>query len=189
MALLGGFRRGELVALTWDKINFENNTVTIDKATGYANHKLYTKSPKTKGSERTVSLPNVVMDLLKLYKAEQNKQKELAGDKWIENNYVFVQWNGKQMHISTPTNTFNDILDKYNATVDNDSEKLPYIGLHGLRHTHATLLISANTDIKTVSARLGHSNASTTLNIYTHSIQKQDEICANTLDKMFPNKK
>ena len=104
MALLGGFRRGELVALTWDKINFENNTVTIDKATGYANHKLYTKSPKTKGSERTVSLPNVVMELLKLYKAEQNKQKELAGDKCIENNYIFVQWNGKQMHISTPTN-------------------------------------------------------------------------------------
>lgn len=184
MALLGGFRRGELIALTWDKINFENNTVTIDRATGYANHKVYDKAPKTKGSERIVSLPNIVMELLKSYKKEQNQQKILIGDKWIDNNYVFVQWNGKQMHISTPTHAFKDILDKYNSTVDDD-EKLPYIGLHGLRHTHATLLISSNTDIKTVSARLGHSNASTTLNIYTHSLKKQDEICADTLDKMF----
>lgn len=184
MALLGGFRRGELVALTWDKIDFEHNTVTIDSSTGYANHKVYNKAPKTKGSIRVVTLPESVMKMLKQYRTEQSRQRLLIGDKWEGNNYIFTQWNGKQMHISTPSHVFREVLEKYNATVPPD-QQLPYIGLHGLRHTHATLLISANTDIKTVSARLGHANASTTLNIYTHSLQKQDEICANTLDDMF----
>ena len=184
MALFGGFRRGELVALTWDKISFENSTVSINSATGYANKKTYNKAPKTKGSVRTVTLPESVMKMLKEYKLEQEEQKNLLADKWEGENYVFIQWNGKQMHLSTPSHVFREVIEKYNATVP-DEEKLPFIGLHGLRHTSATLLISANADIKTVSARLGHSQASTTLNIYCHSLKKQDEVCANTLDNLF----
>jgi integrase len=189
MALFGGFRRGELVALTWDNINFENNTVDVVSSTAYANKKMYNKAPKTKGSIRVVTLPKSVMDMLKIYRREQLEQRFLVGDKWVGDNWVFIQWNGKQMHVSTPSHVFKEVLDKYNATVTDESQKLPMIGLHGLRHTHATLLVSTNTDIKTISARLGHANTSTTLNIYAHSLQKQDETCANVLDEMFKQKK
>jgi integrase len=184
MALFGGFRRGELVALTWDKVDFDRNTVAIDSATGYANGKVYNKAPKTKGSVRLVALPGSVMDMLRSYKKEWTTQKLLLGEKWEGDNYIFIQWNGKQMHITTPSHVFREILEKYNATVSTE-QQLPYIGLHGLRHTHATLLIASNTDIKTVSARLGHAQASTTLNIYAHSLQKADAACADTLEGLF----
>lgn len=89
--------------------------------------------------------------------AEQQDLKNKLGDKWEGDNYVFIQWNGKLMHPSTPYHAFKDIIEKYNATVTNEEDKLPNIHFHDLRHTSATLLISANTtDIKTISARLGH---------------------------------
>jgi integrase len=188
MALFGGFRRGELIALTWDRINLKNNTVEVVSSTGYANNKMYNKAPKTKGSIRLVTLPKSVIDMLKIYRREQLEQRFLLGEKWNGDNWVFTKWNGEQMNLFTPSQAFTNIINKYNSTVTDESEKLPLIGFHGLRHTHATLLVSTNTDIKTISARLGHANTSTTLNIYAHSLQKQDETCANVLDDMFKPK-
>ena len=79
------------------------------------------------------------------------------------------------MNLSTPYHTFKGIINKYNATVEDETKKLPNIPLHGLRHTSATLLISENVDVRTVSARLGHAQTSTTMNIYAHSLKKSDE--------------
>ena len=78
------------------------------------------------------------------------------------------------MHPSTPYHKFKEIIHQYNATCQKDSDKLPLITLHDLRHTSATLLISQNIDIAVVSERLGHSNISTTLDIYTHALKKAD---------------
>lgn len=182
MALYGGFRRGELIALTWDKVDFDSNMIIVDSATGYTSGSTYNKAPKTKGSIRNVILPAAVMDMLSKYKHLQDSQTELSG-KRQSGGYLFTQNNGRQMHISTPSHTFRRIIDAYNQSVP-EEKRLPQIGLHGLRHTHATLLICANTDIKTVSARLGHSQASTTLNIYAHSLKKADAACADTMDNL-----
>jgi len=182
LALFGGLRRGELLALTWDDIDFDNNTVSITKSTAYTNGQIITKAPKNKSSIRTVSIPGTIIDLLKKYRKEQQELKLSLGDQWQGNNYIFIQWNGKQMHPTTPYHTFKDIIKKYNATVKDPAKKLPDIPLHGLRHTSATLLIAENIDIKTVSARLGHAQTSTTLNIYAHSIKKRDELAADILD-------
>ena len=65
-----------------------------------------------------------------------------------------------------------------------DAELLPDIPLHGLRHTSATLLISQNVDIRTVSGRLGHAQTSTTMNIYSHQLQSMDEKAAGTLETL-----
>ncbi len=64
---------------------------------------------------------------------------------------------------------------------DTHTEQLPDIPLHGLRHTSATLLISQNVDVRTVSNRLGHAQTSTTMNIYSHSLQKKDVAASNAL--------
>lgn len=188
LALFGGLRRGELLALTWDDVDFNNNTISITKSTAYTDGQVITKSPKNKSSIRTISIPGAIIDMLKKYRKEQQELRLSLGDQWQGDNYIFIQWNGKQMHPSTPYHTFKDIIKKYNSTVDDPAKKLPDIPLHGLRHTSATLLIAEQVDIKTVSARLGHSQTSTTLNIYAHSLKKLDEKAADILDHILIRK-
>lgn len=187
MALFGGFRRGELVALTWNDIDFINGMVSITKSVGCVKGEVITKEPKTKSATRNVNLPDQVMKLLKQHKSEQVLYRLSLGDKWEGGNdgYLFTQEFGKQMNVYTPYSKFQDVILKYNETVDSDGEKLPKIPLHGLRHTSATLLISQNVDVVTVAHRLGHSETSTTLNTYAHSLKNKDVEAANVLGKLF----
>lgn len=85
----------------------------------------------------------------------------------------------------TPTLTFKKVINQYNKTVTNEKDKLPLIPLHGLRHTSATLLISENVDVKTVSSRLGHAQTSTTMDIYAHALKQMDEKASNALEDVF----
>lgn len=184
IALYGGLRRGELLALTWEDINFNNNTVTINKSVAMVNNKPVIKSTKNKSSERVITLPKSVMQLLNYWKTEQLSLRLKLGNLWEGDNHIFIQWNGKIMHPTTPYHAFKDFIDKYNNSITDEALKLPSIRFHDLRHTSATLLISAHTDIKTVSARLGHAQTSTTMNIYAHSFKKLDEVASDTLESM-----
>lgn len=85
------------------------------------------------------------------------------------------------MNYSTPYLAFHKIIDRYNADKA-PKDQLPAIPFHGLRHTSATLLIANKTDIRTVSARLGHAQASTTLNIYAHALEEVDRKAVSTLE-------
>lgn len=185
IALFGGLRKGEIIALQWSDVNFSTSSITISKSTARVGHEQITKTPKTKTSNREITLPAFVMELLKSYKLEQNKYRLSIGSQWIGENFLFIQWNGKQMDLSTPYHTFKKIIRNYNQTVTEESKKLPDIPLHGLRHTSATLLISQNIDVRTVSSRLGHAQTSTTMNIYAHSLKKMDEVAADTLENLF----
>lgn len=78
------------------------------------------------------------------------------------------------MHYGTPAHSFRDTLLRYNEGKPED-QQLSLIPFHGLRHTSATLLIAAHQDIKTVQSRLGHAEASTTMNIYAHALQESDQ--------------
>lgn len=187
LALFGGFRLGELIALTWDDIDFENNTISITKSTARTKNGLITKAPKTISSIRTVSMPIDTMRLLKKYKLEQNIYRISIGDYWKGDKHIFIQDDGTQMDISTPNHTFKKIIRRYNATAE-DNERLPEITLHGLRHTSATLLIAQKNDVRTVSSRLGHSECSTTMNIYAHALRNKDEAAANSLSDLFQKK-
>ena len=184
LALFGGFRLGEMIALTWDDIDFENHTVRIEKSTAKTKNGPITKAPKTPTSIRTVTLPDDVMDLLLQHQKEQTAYKLSLGTYWKGNNYLFIQVDGQQMNIGTPNHTFKKIIQRYNQSAP-EAEQLPEITLHGLRHTSATLLIAQNIDIRTVSGRLGHANCTTTMNIYAHVLKKQDEIAAASLGNLF----
>lgn len=90
------------------------------------------------------------------------------------------------MSVDTPTHKFREILDLYNSQVaKTESEKLPIIRIHDLRHTSATLLLANGTDIETVSKRLGHSKASITLDVYGHAMKEMDRKAADTLEQLF----
>lgn len=188
LAIFCGMRRGEMIALEWSDIDFNNNSISITKSTTIANGKPITKAPKTQSSVRILSVPASVMAVTKEYRKEQLEYRIAIGSQWIGENHVFIQWNGKQMHPDTPYNTFKRIIRRYNEQTMDEAKKLPDIPLHGLRHTSATLLISQNVDVRTVSGRLGHAQTSTTMDIYSHALKKMDEKAADALDNLLTKK-
>lgn len=176
LTIFTGLRRGEVLGLEWQDINFKNSSVTVRQASQYVSSiGIYTKDPKTETSNRVISIPESITKLLKEYKRKQLECKLRLGDKWIETNRLFIKWDGSPMHPDTITKWFRQFLEDKN---------LPHITFHGLRHTHATLLISQGLDVRTVSNRLGHAQTSTTLNIYAHSFAKMDKEASDKLDNL-----
>lgn len=202
MAIYGSFRRGEMVALTWNDIDEKKHTVSIDKAAAMTKTEKYIKDPKTEAGIRKLVMPKEVFTLLREWKKEQSalciklgtawkghrngmKEDGVTPDSFDENNIFIQPENGLQMHLSTPNHKFHEICDLYNATCEKEKDKLPRIRLHDLRHTGATLLLGKNADIETVSHRLGHAKASVTLDIYGHALPENDKLAADTLAAMF----
>ena len=177
-----GVRRGELCGLKWTDIDFQNKLVTIERAILYTKEKgTYVDTPKNNSSNRVIKLPDEVFKLLQEYKLLYNANRVKAGDRWEDTGYIFTQWNGKPMYPGTISAWFGKFVKRH---------ELPDISIHSLRHTNATLLIANGTDLRTVSKRLGHSNLSTTGNIYTHAIKTADEMAADVLqDVLNPKKK
>lgn len=192
LSIYGGFRRGELIALTWNDIDFRNKTVSINKSVSKTKYKQFEKDPKTAAGNRTIKLPDHCFSLLKKW---QIKEKELCmklGSKWegyrgkeFDYNNIFISMDsGRRMDVDTPTHVFKDYLLAYNDNCTLEDDKLPLIRLHDLRHTNATLLLGNGADIETVANRLGHEKASVTLDIYGHAIEANDEAAAATLEKL-----
>ena len=178
--IFSGVRRGELVGLEWSDVDFKNETIEVNKSTQYLPEKgIFDKDPKTESSNRIVPIPNYITNVLLEYKDWYDEQRELYGDKWIDSNKLFVQSNGKPMH--------PDTLGKWYKTYI-ESLGLPVVKLHGIRHTNATLLISQNVDIATVSARLGHASINTTIKYYVHPLQKNMRKAAYVLQDLLINK-
>lgn len=190
IAVYGGLRRGEIVSLKWSDIDFEKNIISISKSTAYAERETFIKGTKTKLSNREITMPSNVMKLLKEYRSDYLKKQMQIGSKWATDDegnrldFLFIQWDGKQMNLSTPRKRFRSIITQYNKTVQREEDKLPLIHFHGLRHTCATLLIAQGVDIRTVAGRLGHSQTSTTLDIYSHPLRKMDEEASEKLENL-----
>ena len=185
LAIYCGLRRSELVALEWSDLDFVNNTVSISKATVHVHGGAMTKEPKSRRSARVISVPVSVMAIAKQHRAEQLRYQMSLGTYWQGENYLFIRDNGQQMNPQTPTKVFRKIVQRYNLAAD---EPLPDIPLHGLRHTSATLLISQNVDVRTVSGRLGHAQTRTTLDIYAHQLTEIDRAAAVALEDLILNK-
>ena len=183
LAIYAGLRKGELLALEWSDIDFENDTVTVSKAVSVVAGEQITKEPKTKTSRRKVSIPCFLTQRIKALRHERLRYRLSIGDYWQGGEWLFIQENGKQMSYSTPYSAFQDTIARYNADKRED-QKLPAIPFHGLRHTSATLLIASKQDVRTVSSRLGHAQASTTMNIYAHALQDTDRKAVNALENM-----
>lgn len=179
LAVFAGMRLGEIKGLEWDDIDFDKCQIYVKRASQHTVREgTFDKEPKQE-SKRAITVPKEVIKLLSEHKVEQNKLRLKKGSKWIDSNKVFTQNNGKPMYPKTVSHWFTKFIRR---------KKLPYITFHGLRHTNATLLISENVDIRTVSNRLGHAKTSTTLDIYAHVIEKIDQGAADKLSNLFSKK-
>ena len=183
LAIYAGLRKGELLALEWADIDFQADTISVSKAVSVVAGQQITKAPKTRNSHRVVSIPHFLTLRLRELRKERIRYRFSLGDYWQGGEWVFIQENGKQMSYSTPYSAFQDTIARYNADKRED-QKLPAIPFHGLRHTSATLLIASKQDVRTVSSRLGHAQASTTMNIYAHALQDTDRKAVNALENI-----
>ena len=169
-----GLRNSEIRALTLEDIDFNTNTITVDKQVGLYDTEKRTSIPtKTESSIRKIYMPVVVSEVLKEY---INSMKSIPITKQLFYSYKL---NGP-IDSHDLSRYFRKILIANN---------LPIIRFHDLRHLHATLLINEGVNIKSVSSRLGHSKVETTLKFYTHSIEEYDKKAAAQLDSIFTQQK
>ena len=168
LAILTGCRRGELVALTWKDVDTENGIITINKSNyQLSGGKVETKSPKTRGSIRQISVPSYCIDMLLQYRKQQTASSE--------SSWIFTREDGSPMRPQRASKWFTQFLQR---------NGLRHRKFHSLRHTSATLLLLNGTNIKTVAARLGHMQLSTT-NRYVHNISQADLDAAKLLESLF----
>ena len=179
LAILTGFRRGELVGLHWNDIDFKNHKISVKRSAYYlSGQPTSEKKPKTDLSTRTIAVPSICFDLLKQWRCEQSKMKLALGKSWKGSENIFTTDYGGIMNPATGPKWFSSFLVKNN---------FPHIRFHDLRHTFATLLISSNVDVKTVSHKLGHASTNTTLKFYVHDLESTDIASAELLENMLVN--
>ncbi len=182
LLLITGARRGEILGLKWDKVDWETNQIHICNNLLYsADRGVYEDTTKTTNSRRFVKLPAETMELLREYRQWYLKQSCRYGDKWKHSNFVFVQDNGAPMDPSSLTGYCSRFSKKYG---------LPHINPHAFRHTMVSILYFNGVDSISISRRLGHSKVSTTTDKYGHIMRKADEAAASCIaDVVFSKKR
>ena len=174
-AVLTGMRRSELAGLKWEDVRLDDARLsvvrTLQRITGMG---LVEGLPKTAKSRRSIALSSATVDLLHSVRGEQIERRIQAGDAWQETGYVFTTQNGRPIDPDGATQAFTKLIRE---------KRLPHISLHGLRHAHATLMLSAGVHPKVVSERLGHSNIGITLDTYSHVLPDMQEDAVSALDR------
>lgn len=162
-----GLRRGELAGLEWDDIDFDNNIIKIKNNLIYTNNNVLLGTPKTEESKRSLYISDNLLERLKKHKIVQSTNKLKFGELYEENkfndkkmDFIFTWENGKYVHPNYFTLKFSRLIKDLNI-----NKKVRF---HDIRHTNATLLLQQGIDFKVIQSRLGHSDISTTLNIYSH---------------------
>lgn len=174
-----GLRRGEVLGLEYKDIDFESGIVSIVRTSNYQTGLgVYTSTPKTKSSCRKILLQTNVLNLIKQLKAEQQEKAIKCGDLWNETDRLFITWCGQPMHPNTPYTWLKRFCEE---------ESLPFKGLHSFRHTVATQAIIGGQNYKSVSSVLGHSQTSTTMNIYAHATQESNMEVFNCIADLINN--
>lgn len=169
MLLRTGMRKGELIALDWSDIDFKKKTISITKS----RNENRTKAPKTKSSIRTIKIGDVLIEELEKYRLWQKKNKMKFGADYHTSNYVITTPRGKEIGPFGINKVIDTILAKTN---------LHHITPHGLRHTHAIMVLESGADIKYVSTRLGHATVNMTADVYIHITEKYDDRNVDKLD-------
>ena len=162
--LATGLRRGELMALQWDDLNFKTGVLNINKQVYDVRGELQVSTPKTKNSIRKLVLPPAVVEVLREY-------KKTVDSRWMFPSPV------KEDCPLTPG------VVRRRLQLILEHAECKHVRFHDLRHTFATLALENGMDVKTLSAMLGHVSAATTLDIYTHITDDMQRAAAANIDR------
>lgn len=182
LSLATGMRRGEVLGLRWSKVDFDNNTIAVTHQLKKDENGEWNLSPqlKTKTSYRTIKMDPDTMELLKAHKRQQEKDRMQIGPEYGDLDLVCTTTIGGMIKPTYLRTVFNRTVEK---------SGVKRISFHGLRHTHATLLLKDGVHPKVVQERLGHRSVEMTLDIYSHVIPGIQEIAATSIQKSLYRKK
>lgn len=194
LALLTGMRRGEILGLKWEDVDFTRSRLTVrnnlvemrgEGTTGkqhagketVSSVRSILQTPKTKASRRTIPLSPGTMSKLKEHRERQEQNRKAAAEAWQAQGFVFADELGNPTDPRTLYGWFRGLV---------TAAGLPMIRFHDLRHTAASLMIRQGISPKTVSDRLGHADVAFTLRVYAHLYEDQREEAAFDLTDLFP---
>lgn len=163
LALTTGMRRGEVLGLRWEDIDFKNKTASIVQTVQAINGQIRIATPKTARSKRTVHLSEYALSVLNGYNGERK-------------GLIVTTASGKPLSPRNLVRHFKLVLER---------EELPNIRFHDLRHTCATFLLKENVHPKVVQEMLGHSSITTTLNVYSHVLPSMQKEASSKMDGIF----
>ena len=161
-ALLLGLRRSEICALEWADVDFDKNIVSVTKALvpNEKNQYVIKNTTKTEKSRRALEMPDYLTARLKAIQAAEGRQ------------------DGRITRMNP-----NDIYNHFKVLCDRN--KIPFVGIHGLRHTNASIMLSIGITTKLAMARGGWSNESTLQNIYQHVFNSDKKVADEKINEYF----
>jgi integrase len=178
-----GARRGEVCGLRWSDVDSAGSTVTIRRSVASVAGGTVVKETKTHAARR-IAIDSETLDALERRRERAQQLADACRLAFNPDGYVFTSEpdGSRPMHPDTITGGFQRLC--HRAGLDG-------VRLHDLRHLHATQLLAAGVPVRTVSGRLGHANATTTLNVYAHFLEASDrqaaDVIAGLLDKSSPS--
>ena len=165
-----GIRSGEIAALNWSDIDFDEHTLSITKTVSHDTRKNlnFIAKPKTQKSTRTIFIDDETLQALKAWKTTQAKMLLAKGINALSDSQLIFPTRDNRIASTSAANSRLRVI--YTRNPD-----LRQISVHGFRHTHATLLLEAGLNIKDVQERLGHKNVHITLDTYSHVTQQKKQ--------------
>ncbi|KUP22360.1 site-specific integrase [Paenibacillus sp. DMB5] len=166
LLIYSGLRPGELCALMWPDFNASEKTLRITKTLytpDRAGGRVEITPPKTEGSIRTISLDDVIVEMLKdlkIRQAERHKRYKKMNSDFVETNFIFTRPNGRSIDQKVLLNRMDRLIKRTSIS----KKATPHI----FRHTHISMLTEAGVDLRTIMKRVGHDDEATTIKIYTH---------------------
>lgn len=175
LAIVTGCRAGELSGLRWEDVDFADGVISVSRS-AYALHgsDAAYKDPKTRSSRRLIAVPPYIIDMLRAWYDVQLKDILFMGGFWRDPGVLLSYKNGMIRPPAYISAWWRGFLRRHG---------LPQIKFHALRHTSATLLLSAGANVKSVSARLGHTSITTT-NRYLHVVDEADRAAADVFERI-----
>jgi integrase len=172
LALTTAMRRGEILGLRWEDVDFENSTLSVGRSLEETADGLRLKEPKSDSGRRVISLPALTVEALRQQKRAQAEMKLLLGGGYSDEGLVCCREDGKPWSPDRLTHSFLTASRKAGLKMR----------FHDLRHTHASQLIDQGENLKVIQERLGHSTPAFTLAVYGHRMEGRDKEAATRID-------
>jgi integrase len=171
IALCTGLRLAEVLALRWNRIDLDRKTVLVREALESTKaHGVKFKRPKSKAGRRDLTLPDILVGVLREYRARQAElHARLDAGAVPDDALLFAGLDGRPLNPGNASSDWGELAERIG---------MPEVTFHALRHTHASQLIAGGVDVVTVSKRLGHAKPSVTLAIYAHMFTTDDSKAA-----------